>query len=102
MAALGLAGFFIFSAVAFVSDLAEPRPSPYWWALVYGANTGLVAVGYILVSTRFTRALSLAIALNLLSIFGLPKLLPLYSTKGPPTTTVAQMHQRYVLDFGSF
>jgi len=52
----------------------------------------------MLVSTRFVRALPLAIALNLLSIFGLPKLLPLYSTKVPAATTVAQLHQRHLLD----
>jgi hypothetical protein len=38
MAALGLAVFFTFSAVAFASDLAEPRPSPYWWVFVYAAD----------------------------------------------------------------
>jgi hypothetical protein len=99
MAALALAVFFTFSSIAFVSDLAEPRPSPYWWVLVYGANTGLVAIGYTLVSTRFIRALPLAVAGNLLSIFGLPKLLPLYATKMAAGTTVAQVHQHNVLNF---
>jgi hypothetical protein len=98
MATLLLAVFFMFSAIAFVSDLGEPRPSPYWWVLVYGAVTGLVAVGYLLASTRFVRALPLAIALNLVSIFGLPKLLPLYSNKVPASTTVAQLHDRHILD----
>lgn len=98
MAALALAAFFTFSSLAFVSDLAEPRPSPYWWVLVYSANTGVVAVGYTLVSTRFTRALPLAVAVNLLSIFGLPKLLPLYATKVPAVTTIVQLHSRHILD----
>jgi hypothetical protein len=98
MTMLALAVFFTFSSLAFVSDLAEPRPSPYWWVLIYAVNTGLVAVGYALVSTRYVRALPLAIAANLLSIFVLPKLLPLYSTKVALGTTVVQLHQRHVLD----
>src|SRR5260370_1828874 len=98
MATLALAVFLTFSSLAFVSDLAEPRPAPYWWVLVYGANTGLVAIGYTLVSTRYIRALPLAIAFNLLSIFLLPKFLPLYATKVAAGTTVAQLHQRHVLD----
>jgi len=98
MVTLGLAVFFVFSTYAFVSDLAEPRPAPYWWVVVYAANTGIVAVGYILVSTRFVRALPLAVGLNLLSIFGLPKLLPLYSTQVPAGTTVTQLHQRHLVD----
>ena len=39
MVVLALAVFFIFSTIASVSDLAEPRPSPYWWVPVYAANT---------------------------------------------------------------
>jgi len=49
----GAGSIFTFSSLAFVSDLAEPRPSPYWWVLLYSVATGLVAVGYMLVSTRF-------------------------------------------------
>lgn len=95
---LGLAVFVSFSSLAFVSDLGEPRPSPFWWVLVYAANTGIVAAAYALTATRFVRALPLAVALNLLSIFVLPSLLPLYSTKVPVTTTVIQLHARHVLD----
>lgn len=98
LAALGLAVSLTFSSVAFVSDLAEPRPSPYWWVLVYAADTGIVAAAYALTCTRFLSLLPLTIALNLLSIFGLPRLLPLYSTKVPPGTTVVELHQRHVLD----
>src|SRR5215471_20464281 len=88
MSILLAAVFLTFSSVAFVSDLAEPRPSPYWWVLVYAADTGVVAAAYALTCTRFLRLLPLTIALNLLSIFGLPLLLPLYSTKVEPGTTV--------------
>lgn len=95
---LALAVFLTFSSIAFVSDLAEPRPSPYWWVLVYGAYTGLIAVAYALTCTRFLRFLPLTIAMNLLAIFGLPRLLPLYSTKVAPGTTVVQLHQRHLLD----
>jgi len=98
LAILGLAVFLTFSSVAFVSDLAEPRPSPYWWVLVYAGNTGIVATAYALTGTRFLRGLPLAIALNLFSIFGLTKLLPLYSTKVAAGTTVASLHQRHILD----
>jgi hypothetical protein len=98
IAPLALAVFVTFSTIAFVSDLAEPRPSPYWWVLVYAANSGIVAVAYALTSTRFVRAIPVAVAVNLLTTFGLPKLLPLYSTKVAPGTTVAQLHQRHVLD----
>ncbi|HKF04137.1 MAG TPA: hypothetical protein VKB49_17580, partial [Candidatus Sulfotelmatobacter sp.] len=66
MSILLAAVFLTFSSVAFVSDLAEPRPSPYWWVMVYAANTGVVAVGYALISTRFVRAWPVAIAANLL------------------------------------
>src|SRR3974377_1165084 len=97
LATLVLAVFLTFSTLAFVSDLAEPRPSPYWWVLVYAAATGLVAVGYVLVSTRFVRGLPLAIAVNLLSLFVLPRFLPLYLTKVAHGTTVGQLHQRHVL-----
>jgi hypothetical protein len=79
--ALGLAVFLTFSSLAFLSDLAEPRPSPYWWVLVYAADTGIVAAGYGLASTRFIRLLPLAVAVNLLSIFGLKRILPLYSRR---------------------
>jgi hypothetical protein len=95
---LGLAVFLTFSSLAFVSDLAEPRPSPYWWVLVYAANTGIVAAGYALTSTRFVRLFPLAVALNLLSIFGLTRILPLYSSKVAPDTAVGQLHQRHILD----
>src|SRR5262244_1116453 len=91
MTILLAAVFLTFSVIAFVSDLAEPRPSPYWWVLVYAANAGIVAVAYALTTTRFVRAIPLAIAVNLLTTFGLPKLLPLYSTKVAPSTTVAQL-----------
>ena len=95
---LGLAVFLTFSSLAFVSDLAQPRPSPYWWVLVYAANTGIVAAAYAMASTRFVRALPLAVLLNLLSIFGLPRLLPLYSSKVASSTTVVQLHHRHILD----
>src|SRR5215831_18291718 len=95
---LTLAVFLTFSSVAFVSDLAEPRPSPYWWVIVYAAATGIVAVGYTLASTRSLRMLPIALALNFLSIVVLPKFLPLYTSKVPVGTTVAQLHQRHVLD----
>lgn len=98
LATLGVAVFLTFSSVAFVSDLAEPRPSPYWWVLVYAADTGVVAAGYALASSRFLSALPLAVAVNLLSIFGLPRLLPLYSTKVAAGTTVVQLHQRHITD----
>src|SRR5215475_8047064 len=83
MTILQAAVFLTFSSIAFVSDLAEPRPSPYWWVLVYAANTGIISVAYALVSTRWVRAWPLAIAANLLSIYALPKVLPLYSSKVP-------------------
>lgn len=98
LAVLALAVFLTFCSVAFVSDLAEPRPSPYWWVLVYAADSGIIAAAYALTSTRFLPWLPLAGAINILSIFGLPKLLPLYSTKVGPGTTVAQLHQRHLLD----
>lgn len=98
LATLGLAVGLTFSSVAFVSDLAEPRPSPYWWVLVYAADTGVVAAAYALTCTRFLHLLPLTIVLNLLAIFVLPRLLPLYSTKVAPGTTVAELHQRHVLD----
>ena len=98
MSILLAAVFLTFSSVAFVSDLAEPRPSPYWWVMVYAANTGVVAVGYALISTRFVRAWPLAIAANLLAIVALPRILPLYSSKVAPDTPVIALHQRHVLD----
>ena len=98
MMVLSFAVFLTFSSIAFVSDLAEPRPSPYWWVLVYAANTGIISVGYALVSTRWVRAWPLAIAANLLSIYALPKVLPLYSSKVPANTLVAELHQRHLLD----
>jgi hypothetical protein len=98
MVALLFAVFLTFSSIAFVSDLAEPRPSPYWWVLVYAANTGIIAVGYALISTRCVRLWAFAIAANLISIYALPKILPLYATKVPPGTLVAELHQRHVLD----
>jgi serine phosphatase RsbU (regulator of sigma subunit) len=66
--------------------------------LVYAANAGIVAAAYALTATRFVRGLPLAIALNLLSIFALPRLVPLYATKVPATTTVVQLHARHILD----
>jgi len=98
MTMLLAAVFLTFSSIAFVSDLAEPRPSPYWWVMVYAANTGVVAVGYALISTRFVKALPLAIAVNLLTIVVLPRILPLYSSKIAPDTPVVALHQRHVLD----
>ena len=98
MSILLAAVFLTFSSVAFVSDLAEPRPSPYWWVMVYAANTGVVAVGYALISTRFVRAWPVAIAANLLTIVALPRILPLYSSKVAPDTPVVALHQRHVLD----
>jgi sigma-B regulation protein RsbU (phosphoserine phosphatase) len=98
MMALLLAVFLTFSSIAFVSDPGEPRPSPFWWVLVYAADTGIVAVGYALVSTRYVRFWALAIAANLLSIYALAKILPLYATKVPPGTLVSELHQRHVLD----
>ena len=95
---LALAVFLTFSSIAFVSDLAEPRPSPYWWVLVYAADAGVVAVAYALGSTRSVRLLPLALVVNLLSILALPKLLPLYVSRVPVGTTVAQLHGRNVLD----
>src|SRR5262252_9550263 len=79
--------FLTFSSIAFVSDLGEPRPSPYWWVIVYAAATGIVAVGYTLASTRSVRMLPVALALNFLTIVALPKLLPLYASKVPVGTT---------------
>ena len=98
MTILQAAVFLTFSSIAFVSDLAEPRPSPYWWVMVYAANTGVVAVGYALISTRFVRAWPVAIAANLLTIVALPRILPLYSSKVAPDTPVVALHQRHVLD----
>ena len=98
LASLALAVFFTFSSIAFVSDLGEPRPSPYWWVLVYAASTGIVAAAYGLTSTRFKGLLPMAVALNLLNIFLLTRVLPLYSTKVAPGTTVVQLHQRHLLD----
>lgn len=98
MATLSLAAFLTFSSLAFVSDLAEPRPFPYWWVLVYAVDTGIVAAGYALTSSRFIRFLPLAVAANLLSIFGLTRILPLYSARVASGTTVVQLHQRNVLD----
>jgi serine phosphatase RsbU (regulator of sigma subunit) len=98
LAVLALAVFLTFSSIAFVSDLAEPRPSAFWWVLVYAADTGIVAAAYALTATRFLPALPAAVALNLLSIYGLPRLLPLYSVKVPAATTVAQLHERHILD----
>src|SRR5215469_699356 len=95
---LALAVFLTFSSIAFVSDLAEPRPSPYWWVIVYAAGTGIVAVGYTIAATRSIRMLPVALALNFLSIVALPKLLPLYASKVPIGTTVEQLHQRHLLD----
>ena len=76
----------------------KTRPSPYWWVIVYAAATGIVAVGYTLASTRSVRMLPVALALGLLTIIALPKLLPLYASEVPAGTTVAQLHQRHVLD----
>ena len=98
MTILMAAVFSTFSSIAFVSDLAEPRPSPYWWVIVYAANTGVVAVGYGLISTRFVKAWPVAIAANLLTIVALPRILPLYSSTVAPDTPVVALHQRHVLD----
>jgi hypothetical protein len=98
MTILALAVFVTFSSIAFVSDLAVPRPSPYWWVVIYAADSGIVGAAYALASSRFIRLLPLAIAINLLSIWGLTQVLPLYSAKMPPETTVVQMHQRHLLD----
>ncbi|HEX8802308.1 MAG TPA: SpoIIE family protein phosphatase, partial [Terriglobales bacterium] len=98
MMALLFAVFLTFSSIAFVSDLAEPRPSPYWWVLVYAANTGIISVGYALTSTRYVRFWPLTVAANLISIYALPKMLPLYAMKVPPGTLVAELHQRHLLD----
>jgi phosphoserine phosphatase RsbU/P len=98
MVRLGFAVLLTFSSLAFVSDLAEPRPSPYWWVLVYAANSGIVSTAYALTSTRFVRLLPLAMAVNLFSIFGLTRILPLYSTKVAPNTTVVELHERHILD----
>jgi hypothetical protein len=57
-----------------------------------------VAAGYALASTRFIRLLPLAVAINLLSIFGLTRILPLYSRKVASGTTVVELHNRHVLD----
>lgn len=65
---------------------------------MYAANTGVIAVGYALISTRYARFWLLAIAANLVSIFALPKPLPLFSTKVAPNTLVVELHQRRVLD----
>jgi hypothetical protein len=40
----------------------------------------------------------LSITANLISIYALPKILPLYATKVPPGTLVAELHQRHLLD----
>jgi hypothetical protein len=98
MLVLGLAVFLTFSSLVFVSDLLEPRPSPYWWVLVYAADMGIVATGYALASTRFIRLLPLAVAVHLLTIFGLTRVLPLYSGKGASGTTVVDSHGRHILD----
>ena len=98
LAGLALAVFLTFSSLAFVSDLAEPRPAPFWWVLIYAADTGIVAVGYALASTRFIRLLPVAVGVNLLSIFGLTRVLPLYSMKMPAGTSVGQLHQRHIVD----
>ncbi|MGA7768342.1 MAG: PP2C family protein-serine/threonine phosphatase [Candidatus Sulfotelmatobacter sp.] len=98
MVALGVAVFLTFSSLVFVSDLVEPRPSPYWWVLVYAADMGIVATGYALASTRFIRLLPLAVAVHLLTIFGLTRVLPLYSRKVASGTTVVELHGRHILD----
>ena len=98
MMALLFAVFLTFCSIAFVSDLAEPRPTPYWWVLVYAANTGIISVGYALISTRYVRWWPLVITANLISIYALPKILPLYATEVPPGTLVAELHQRHLLD----
>jgi hypothetical protein len=98
MVTLGLAVFLTFSSLVFVSDLVEPRPSPYWWVLVYAADMGIVATGYALASTRFIRLLPLAVAVHLLTIFGLTRVLPLYSRKVASGTTVVELHDRHILD----
>jgi sigma-B regulation protein RsbU (phosphoserine phosphatase) len=98
MATLAFAVFLTFSSLAFVSDLAEPRPSPYWWVLVYAVDTGIVAAAYALTCSRYISFLPVAIAFNLLSIYGLTRVLPLYSSKVASGTTVVQLHQRHILD----
>jgi hypothetical protein len=98
MVVLGLAVFLTFSSLVFVSDLVEPRPSPYWWVLVYAADMGIVATGYALASIRFIRLLPLAIAVHLLTIFGLTRILPLYSRGVAFGTTVVELHDRHILD----
>jgi len=98
MVVLGLAVFLTFSSLVFVSDLVEPRLSPYWWVLVYAADMGIVATGYALAFTRFIRLLPLAVAVHLLTIFGLTRVLPLYSRKVASGATVVQLHDRHTLD----
>jgi hypothetical protein len=98
MVTLGLAVFLTFSSLIFVSDLVKPRPSPYWWVLVYAADMGIVATGYALAITRFIRLLPLAVAVHLLTIFGLTRVLPLYSIKVASGDTVVQLQDRHTLD----
>jgi Stage II sporulation protein E (SpoIIE) len=98
MVTLGLAVFLTFSSLIFVSDLVKPRPSPYWWVLVYAADMGIVATGYALAFTRFIPLLPLAVAVQLLTIFGLTRVLPLYSIKVASGVTVVQLQDRHTLD----
>ncbi len=58
---------------------------------------GIVATGYALAFTRFLRLLPLAIAVQLLTIFGLTRVLPLYSREVASGVTVVQLH-RHTLD----
>jgi hypothetical protein len=57
-----------------------------------------VATGYALASTRFIRLLPLAVAVHFLTIFGLSRILPLYSRKAASGTTVLELHDRHILD----
>jgi hypothetical protein len=98
MLTLGLAIFLTFSSLIFVSDLVKPRPSPYGWVLIYAADMGLVATGYALALTRFLRLLPLAVAVHLLTVFGLSRVLPLYSTRVAPGASVVQLQNRHTLD----
>ncbi len=98
MVTLCLAAFLIFSSLAFVSDLAQPRPSPYWWVLANAADWGIVATGYALATTRFLRLLPLAVVVHLLSIFVFTRIVPLFSRKVAFGTTVGELHDRSSLD----
>ena len=95
---VSLAVFVTFSTFSFVSDLAVPRPSPYWWVLLWAGQWGTISTLYFLTATRWPKLLPAAVVVHLATMFVLFKLLPLYSTELPINTPLISLHQRQVLD----